>query len=217
MLNHQVLCHKIGNVMKENFENNKCAICGEISEGHIVCRNCYNRSYILKDELPANRIKTHDLIMQYRNDLMYKALLSENKYEQETAKIKLIAIGDILKNKYLVQKGIKEILTFMSDIQEGNLTNDEIISKYSISEPLYEPTPEEEAATLEDYQDEAAEKESEETKEKTEENTVTEDRSPFEKGCGTTMGIGCGIFAVIAIVILIISVTTGGTLWAIFS
>lgn len=200
--------------MKEKFENNKCAICGEFSEKHIVCQNCYKRSYIIKDELPPNRIKTHDLIMQYRNDLMYKALLSENKYERETAKIKLIAIGDMLKNKYLVPSGIKEILSFMSDIQEGELSNDEIISKYSITEPIFEQTPEEDAESIEDEKT----IEEKETTEKTEftATSTEEDRSPFEKGCGTTMGVGCGIFAVIAIVIFILSAATGGTLWAIF-
>ena len=202
--------------MKENFENNKCAICGEISEKHIVCQNCYKRSYIIKDELPSNRTKTHDLIMQYRNDLMYKALLSENKYERETAKIKLIAIGDMLKNKYLVPSGIKEIISFMSDIQEGNLTNDEIISKYSITEPIFEQTPEEEAESIEDEISSEEKTTTERIEINSTSTSIEEDRSPFEKGCGTTMGVGCGIFAVIAIVIFILSAATGGTLWAIF-
>lgn len=118
---------------EERKLNTFCLICEKCSMGYLVCDDCYNRSKVLKKELPYKRISTYDNIHEYKNELMMKILNPETQFERETNCIKLLSVADILKNKYKESDAFDKTYNFFENINSDK-TTEEIIAEYKLQE-----------------------------------------------------------------------------------
>lgn len=187
----------------------QCPICKTKIEDYIICENCIKRSKVIKDELPKERINTYDNLKQYQNELMYTVLTTYKPFEKESSQLKLLAIAYILHEKYFVDNAANTIIDFLKKESNNLYSNEELIRIFNIEIPNSKKQGENH------YKDSNLKEENNSYYQQQQqtyiynETTEQEDkRSPFSKGCGTTVGIGCGIMIVIAILIMI---ATGGT------
>ncbi|MBE6531376.1 MAG: hypothetical protein E7679_04735 [Ruminococcaceae bacterium] len=117
---------------EEWLNSTKCCICDKHSYGKYFCEDCLNRIPVLKKELPFAKIKNFETVSSFHQELIDNIIFSENKSEQEFNSIRLIAVSEILKEKYFVSDARNKAKTFLEKIAESDHTpNEEIIQKYA--------------------------------------------------------------------------------------
>lgn len=109
--------------------NMTCLICEKLSNSEIFCKNCWDRSKVLKNELPKDKINTYEKINGYKSELMFNIINSEQEFNKKTDSIKLLSIAEILKNKYFEEDAFIDTYEFLKDVHDGN---DFIIEKYNL-------------------------------------------------------------------------------------
>lgn len=120
---------------EETEEDTECCICGEYSEGYIVCENCFKRSKVLKKELPYEKINTYESLHEFRKNLMFKIIYPKTQFEKELNEVKLLTLADILKYKYKHARAFDEAYDFLIEANdESYFSNEELIIKYNLQE-----------------------------------------------------------------------------------
>ena len=205
--------------MREN--ESKCMICQSPLETGCICQTCRQRSKILKNELPPDKCGNYDTLMQYQNDLMYESIFANKNMDRKIARTKLLTIADILQEKYLIEDASQEAIKFLSDVNDDQIDDEELVELYQIDIPekYFEDN------DFSDRKQNQAPKQTYipnnpnvENKAETYDHDDDEKKesSAFSKGCGGTLGVGCGIFILLAIIIVIFLVSTGITMDSIF-
>ena len=129
---------------KENTNQNKtsdlqenttikplCAICEENSSGNIICDNCWNRVDNIQKDIPSSKKSSYEELYKYYSELKKEIIFFNTHHERELNSIKLLAISDILKDKYSDKKPIKEAQYFLDDFYELNyISNEEFIKTH---------------------------------------------------------------------------------------
>ena len=142
---------------REWKESTRCIICGAHSWGHYHCKDCWNRIPIIKKELPYSKIKDFETINEFKQELTDNVIFAESKYDQEFNAMRLMAVCEILKEKYFVSDAVETARDFLKEISEYDYTEKEIIiNKYASAkkklERQSEPEPKEKA-----YEEEVSE------------------------------------------------------------
>lgn len=124
---------------QEWLNSTKCLICGEHSWGHYHCKDCWNRIPVIKKELPYSKIKDFETINKFKQELTDNVIFAESKYDQEFNAIRLMAVCEILKEKYFVSDAVEIARDFLEEILEYDYTQkDIIINKYASREKKLE-------------------------------------------------------------------------------
>ena len=119
---------------REWKESTKCNVCGKCSMGKMFCEDCLNRLPVIKKELPYVKTKDFDTLNKFKQELIDNIIFAESKYEQEYNSIRLMAVSEILKDKYFVSDVEEKTADFLEEIFENDYTTkDIIINKYASS------------------------------------------------------------------------------------
>ena len=116
----------------ERRSKTKCHICDQPSDGDIICDSCFNCSQVIKKELPFNKTKDYDKINEFYEEQMLKAIKAEKETERESAFLKLLALEDILDEKYEKSKWNKTISFF--DEVKSTTNKEQLVKKYNLKE-----------------------------------------------------------------------------------
>ena len=194
-----ILSKKEERKKREWKESTKCIVCKEHSEGKMFCQNCLNRVTVIKNELPQSKTKNFEKLNNFKQELMNKIVYSQSKYEREYNSIRLMAVSQILKDKYFTPSSINETATFLEEFSELNyITNDDFINKYADLTSEFEDDPEEEEESnvkTENYFYHTSENEQNKNPQRdtiTQTINVDNNSTPFKDGCLKTFGGGCG-------------------------
>ncbi len=157
-------------------ESTKCGVCGKCSMGYCFCEDCLKRVEVIKKELPYVQTKDFDTINKFKQELIDNIIFAESKYDQEYNSIRLMAVSEILKEKYFVSDCIDETSDFLEEIaKQDYTTKDIIINKYASAKKKLErqPEPEQKEKAYEEEVSEPAEPQSQFSK--------TDFRQKYEK------------------------------------
>ena len=110
--------------------------------GYLVCDNCFDRAEVIQKELPLQKIKNYELLCNFQQETIDKAIFAETKRDREFQCVRLLAIAHLLKNKYYVPDAFDETYTFLKDLyKEGYQTGDEFIAKYASKKKILQNDP----------------------------------------------------------------------------
>ena len=158
-----ILSKKEERKKREWKQSTKCIICGECSMNNYFCENCWNRIPVIKKELPYSKIKDFETINKFKQELTDNIIFAESKYDQEFNAIRLMAVCEILKEKYFVSDAVETTRDFLEEISEYDYTEKEIIiNKYASAKKKLErqSEPEQEEKAYEEEISESAEPQS---------------------------------------------------------
>jgi len=129
---------------EERKRNTFCCICGKCSMGLDICQNCFDRSEVLGEELPKPKIKNYEAVCQFYQETINKAVFADSKKDREFQSIRLIAITELLKQKYFVEDATDETRAFLMDFKkEEYQATETIVSKYTSKKVVEEDETEE--------------------------------------------------------------------------
>ena len=103
---------------KENEEyinSTECSICREKSLGKKICDNCRKRSDVFVNELPKDKKSSYEKLINYRCDIKEKVINYETHPQREYLSIQLLAIDNILYDKYFDEKALQQDLDFLDE------------------------------------------------------------------------------------------------------
>lgn len=173
---------------KPKKEAHQCFICGNVCEDSTVCHDCFERSKIIKDELPQERIETYEAIIQFRQELMSNIAFTKDNGQKELCCIRLLALSDILKYKYQENRAFERTNQFFKDVESQ--------SSYTVAEK-YGLNPESQtfkAGNPASHSDAS-------------EQNDKKNQHPFKDGIAKGFGCAFGIFLFILALILLILLT----------
>lgn len=94
-----------------------CLICGK-PFGEPICENCIERSKVLINELPKNKTGTYEALNEYKKELIFEIITTDDEFKRKTDSVKLLSVADILQNKYYEEEAYKDAYTFLWDMSE---------------------------------------------------------------------------------------------------
>ena len=103
-------------------QNTRCVICKQCSMGTTICQNCWQRSAVIKKELPLTKHSNYRETVHYHRFLMKNILDTETRFEAEMECIRLLAVADILNEKYFDASSFRQTHDFLIDLAEKQFT-----------------------------------------------------------------------------------------------
>lgn len=120
---------EVEEIEEEERKKAKCCICNDPSDGDTICSSCYECSKVIKKELPFEKTKNYDAVNKYYEELMIDAIVSDTQKEREAACLKLLALEDILDEKYK-KPAINKTIDFFYDLKYSE--KDSLFKKYNL-------------------------------------------------------------------------------------